>query len=299
MTVMKLLPRVHVGAPIRRGALTMFPLWTEHPEVVPGYVPADSAAGSVTVSELEQPAVPQLVIDNAADRPALVLEGEMVAGGLQHRVLNVTVLLPAGQPTVVPVSCVEAGRWGAADVSRLAGRHSAPSVRRRKNASVAASMQHGDRHSDQSGVWEEVAQQAARVGTASATQSLMDAGDAARPVVEDLTRDLLPLPGQRGMIVGISGSVRGLELFDSAAVFAHYFRRLVDGFAAEAVGASEAPTSSSAARQFIRTLQHLDVREAPAVGLGTDLSASAGDLAALGLRVEDRPTPLHLAAFAA
>lgn len=300
MTSTQLLPRLHVGAPLHSGALTMFPLWTEHPEEPPAYRPADENGAGVTISELPQPTVPQLAIDNAAEVPVLVLEGELVAGGLQHRVLNVTVLLPAAQQTVVPVSCVEQGRWGSHDTSRLAGRHSPPSVRRHKTASVTAAMRAGrGRRSDQGAVWDQVAEQATRHAAAPPTGSLLGVDDQIQTTVEEVTRALHPLPGQRGMIVGIGGTVRALELFDSAAMFEHYFRRLVDGFAGEAVGAPPVATPSSAARKFVRSLQHLEVHESPAVGLGSEISARDEHFAALGLRIPDRPTPVHLAAFAA
>lgn len=93
--------------------------------------------------------------------------------------------------------------------------------------------------------------------------------------------------------------MRALELFDSAAVFEHYFRQLVHGYAAEWLHVPPAHTSSNAARKFVRALQHVEARETPAVGLGTEISGSNQQVAVLGLRVEDRPTPVHIAAFAA
>ena len=299
MAPTQLLPRVHVGAPIHRDALTLFPLWTEHPEVQPTYRPADDLPGAVTVGEMPEPDVPHLLVTNGSNQAALLLEGELVAGGLQHRTLNLTILLPAGARTPVPVSCVEHGRWGDRADSKFAGRHAAPSVRRRKTASVAHAMRKGERWSDQSGVWEEVASRATAMDAAPPTGSLLDVDDLARPAVEVLTDDLRPLPGQRGMIVGIGGEVRALELFDSAEVFAHYFERLVDGFATEAIDVPATPTSSSAARKFIRSLQHVQVHESPAVGLGTEISGTTEHLALLGLRLDEQATPVHLAAFAA
>src|SRR5688572_8654499 len=137
MATTQLLPRVHVGAPIHREGLTLFPLWTEHPEASPSYRPADDLPGAVTVGEMPEPDVPHLLVSNGSGEAALLLEGELVAGGLQHRTINLTILLPAGAQTAVPVSCVEHGRWGGRADNVFAGRHATPSVRRRKTASVA------------------------------------------------------------------------------------------------------------------------------------------------------------------
>ena len=47
---------------------------------------------------------------------SLLLEGEMLEGGWQHRVLDCDLLLDAGGSYVAPVSCVEHGRWHGGEV---------------------------------------------------------------------------------------------------------------------------------------------------------------------------------------
>src|SRR5687768_7567021 len=91
------MPRIHVGAPINRGALTLFPLWTEHPEAEGDYVTGATAEATktLTVDELDQASVPHLLAKNSGGAPVLLLEGEVLAGGLQTRVLNLSILVPA------------------------------------------------------------------------------------------------------------------------------------------------------------------------------------------------------------
>ena len=285
MNATAVLPRIHVGAPSQRGGLTLFPLWTEHPEPPASFVTGDAATDLIAISEMPTPTVPQLALTSMADVPVLVVQGELVAGGMQHRVLNVTVLAPPAAQLTVPVSCVEAGRWSGAADNRLAGRHSSPTVRGRSAAA------------DQGAVWDAVAQHAARTHTGSVTQSFVDVENATRETVGSLTGDLAPLPGQRGVIAGIGGRVVGLELFSSTKAFEAHFRRLIEGYAADAIGTPSVATSSSTARAFVRAAAKLPWTQKPAVGLGTELSAHDGTLTATGLRVDG--TPVHLAVFAA
>lgn len=56
--------------------------------------------------------MPLLTVVNHADSPVLLLDGEELVGALQDRVLNSTVLLPAHAWLMIPVNCVEEGRWG-------------------------------------------------------------------------------------------------------------------------------------------------------------------------------------------
>jgi len=79
-----------------------------------GYVVLDDALarGWVTVSEVgEGGHVPELKVVNRGDVAVLLLDGEELVGAKQNRVLNLTILVPPQHTTIIPVSCVESGRW--------------------------------------------------------------------------------------------------------------------------------------------------------------------------------------------
>src|SRR5260370_19892305 len=70
------------------------------------------AQGKVRVTELNAGGcVPELRLENNADIPVLLVDGEELVGAKQNRVLNLTILAPAKRTTIIPVSCVDAGRW--------------------------------------------------------------------------------------------------------------------------------------------------------------------------------------------
>ncbi len=291
--------RIHVGAPINRGALTLFPLWTEHPEADGGYVtgPAAEADKALTIDEMEEAAVPQLRANNHGASPVLLVEGEVLTGGLQTRVLNVSVLLPAMRSLTVPVACVEAGRWGDRRRSRRGANHSPPTLRRHKTASVNRAKIHGRRLADQAAVWASVSDYEQRLAAPSATSSYADVVDHRTADVESMTQGLAPLPGQRGVVVGIGGTVRGVELFDRAATFADYFDSLLVGSAVEALGAEPAATPSAGARRFMRHLAEANWSWGDAVGLGREITVESDHLTGSGLGWSADRSPVHLAAF--
>ncbi len=55
--------------------------------------------------------VPDLRVINRAEKMVLILDGEELVGAKQNRIVNTTILVAAQSTLVIPVSCVEQGRW--------------------------------------------------------------------------------------------------------------------------------------------------------------------------------------------
>ncbi len=55
--------------------------------------------------------VNELLIINKGSAAVLLMDGEILEGAKQNRVVNSSILVPAGVQLKIPVSCVEAGRW--------------------------------------------------------------------------------------------------------------------------------------------------------------------------------------------
>ncbi|MBT8446990.1 MAG: hypothetical protein KJO38_07570, partial [Gammaproteobacteria bacterium] len=91
----------------------MFPLLSEQNSPLDYLLLGDAVEnGWARVQEVSDSGnVPELRVENKADRPVLIMDGEQLIGAKQNRVANLTLLLPAGKTTVIPVSCVEQGRW--------------------------------------------------------------------------------------------------------------------------------------------------------------------------------------------
>src|SRR3712207_5802738 len=118
--------RLHVGGGTSRGALTVFPVWSEY-DGRRGY---SSDPSSIDLAErAEGASVPVLVASNGGDRPVLMLEGQVLEGGWQNRVLARSVLVPAQSELEVEVACVEAGRWHGGRRHTSRGRRTSPRVR--------------------------------------------------------------------------------------------------------------------------------------------------------------------------
>src|SRR5947207_8759256 len=65
----------------------------------------------VSIREKDDESVNQLTLTNTSDRPLFVLAGEVIIGGKQDRIIGANTMISAKATEVVPVFCVEHGRW--------------------------------------------------------------------------------------------------------------------------------------------------------------------------------------------
>ncbi|GAA3318194.1 ARPP-1 family domain-containing protein [Arthrobacter ramosus] len=90
--------RLHVGVGSTLGPLTILPVWTAGP----GQLGVSTGThADIAVTELASGAqVGKLTVTNNGPRPALLLEGELLEGGQQHRTCARDVVLGAGTHTL-------------------------------------------------------------------------------------------------------------------------------------------------------------------------------------------------------
>jgi hypothetical protein len=118
--------------------------------------------------------VPELRFENAGDRPVLLLDGEELVGAKPNRVLNLTIPAPAKKTLLIPVSCVDVGRWHMTTSAFTTGSQVMYSRARAARAvHVTKSMRTtGTRRGDQAALWDDIAQKAARIDAQSSTQAM-------------------------------------------------------------------------------------------------------------------------------
>ena len=187
------------------------------------------------VEELDdRGSVPELRVVNRGSLPVLILEGDELIGAKQNRVVNSSVLVAADSELVLPVSCVERGRWSRR--SRPFSPGSATphlSLRHLKSRSVHDSLRRGRGHrSDQGAVWEEVDCLAHLHDSPSPTDALQDTRDGLSEKLkafEDLSNEIPE--GTRGVVVAIGDRAVALEVLAGPRSFSKVFPKLLAGYA--------------------------------------------------------------------
>ena len=284
----ELLGTLTIGQPTHHHNLTFFPLlWPQDQE--PSYTLLSTAieAGEAVVEEVnESGSVPNLAVQNHCKRPLLIPEGEILIGAKQNRVINVTVLVAAGVKFVLPVSCVEAGRW------RYQSRHfeskfcAPPSLRNKKLRAIQKNRSAGGPPlSNQNEVWDEVRKCLDGVAAHSATSSLTDAFVSAEETLKDHCKRLVMPEGAAGILVGRHNRIIGMDLFDSPTTLKTLWARLSDAYFFDALRdpAAAKPTSVVHAQRFIERLGGAAKPRIPALALGDELEIAGEGLVGAAL----------------
>ena len=262
------LPRLHVGAGTTIGALTTFPLWVQAPSVRGLHW----SGTELTIAEIAgSPSVDELTVINRSNRPAVLLEGDLVEGGLQHRMVAASGLVAAGTTGMLAARCIEQGRWN--------GQQDHQATRRRAPYSVyAAERDHGGA-ADQGDVWRRIDRFEQRLGhtpSASMIDHLARRPAPQMPLVE----------GQRGVIIGIGGRVVAAEIFGRSHGLASRWAGIVGAAWLDALSAPTLATPAEQARDLVRQINPISLRTISGAGLGRRINAQVGPLALRGLTMD-------------
>ena len=206
-----------IHPPARVDGLTVFPICLSRTtDRLDGVMSMADALdrGVLVVEELASAQVSRArFINKSRDRMIFLMAGEVLTGGKQNRTLQSDALLGPSSSTVLPLYCVQKGRWrGGGKFS--SGSLVAPQAVRERAAAKAG----------QDAVWSEVARANRRLKSATASDDLaaaMGKPENARRLASLRGRITPHLPrGCVGVVVAVRGRIVGADLFNSPELLA-------------------------------------------------------------------------------
>ena len=284
--------------------LAIFPLLSSY-AVGLDYITLDEALteGVIEIMERDEAgSVPELQVVNKSPCMILILDGEELVGAKQNRIVNTSILIQGKSKTLIPVSCVEQGRW--AYESRAFGsedRLMAAQLRAKKSEQVHRSIRSSDGfRSDQSAIWEEISSRAARMEADSPTMAMAEIYKKKRSLLADYIEHFRLVEMQIGAVFMINGKVVGLDTFGRAETFGKIFRKMIESYALDAIDWSErksyGKTLKSNVTKFLWAASNATVESHQSVGLGTDIRLESRTITGFALAHEEKI--LHLSVFA-
>ena len=304
---------IDIAPPVSFENLLMFPLVLRDDEQpgVPEYRTLDAGLnhGEVEITEIsEQGSVPELRVMNRGSSPVLIVDGEELVGAKQNRVVNLTILAAPQSDLIIPVSCVEAGRWR----SRSKGFTSAPraqysSGRAKRMSQVTRSLANdGMAYSDQAEVWSDIADKFAQLKTSSPTGAMEALFTHHGSFIDACVERCQPVARQVGALFAVDHRIVGFDLFDSPETLRALLPKLVRSVALDALDRrgdvssarteAKKATTTFAAALFLGTVSTAGSHASPGVGLGTNLRITGQGVT--GAALVNQEHLVHLSAFA-
>lgn len=246
------LDRANIHPPIQVGPVTIFPISLSREVALGGLLTADEALKKkvLTVEELKSAEVARAKFSNTSKTHMIFLmAGEVLLGGKQNRTLTTDALLGPGTSTILPLYCVQRGRWTGG--KKFAGGTTVAPMSVRSKAAQGAG---------QRAVWTEVARANRRLGSRTDSDDLGEAMKKKENIerLAKIRKRLGPKWPRNcaGIVVARGGKIVSADLFNSADLFERMRDKILDSTLADVTDAKgrgkvEAPTQQ-AVRNYLQ-----------------------------------------------
>lgn len=174
--------------------------------------------------------VTQIGVKNNSQSYVMILDGEGISGAKQNRISQTTIVLSPFSETIIPVNCIERGRW-----SYSAGRNFnksdysiSPKMRDRK----AEILKNKENHRLQGAIWDEIDELSGKFNTRSVTDDLGEVLDYASR--ENNFQDIDKLLNEQCNGYIVFGTERPfIELFGNDRFRKHYMKKNIKSWVAD------------------------------------------------------------------
>lgn len=233
--------RAALLTPIQVDSLTLTPIvaaGASVPEEDVDVVTLDEAFKQklVAIKEKEDETVNQLTLTNRSERPMFLLAGEVIIGGKQDRIIGQNTIIAANQTHVVPVFCVEHGRWSEGDTGRVfASGEALAHGRLRAQASF----------NGQSEVWAEVSRKNQELKVRNSTDTYRNVASKQSGGALAYQEKQIDLAISRvsptdrakmiGFVVALNGKIATVDMFNSPRLYRKLETKLVRSYITEAI----------------------------------------------------------------
>lgn len=240
MSVIKnYLNKISLSKPIKYENMVIIPIKIQNIENLDFYTLKEAEAkSSIVISEVtESGSVNNLKIMNKSDKEVLILDGEELIGAKQNRSINISVLIAKRTEVVVPVSCVEAGRWRYESENFKSGDNFISStIRRNRDLRVRESLKnYGNFQSNQGEVWSDIDDLSEDLNTESDTSAFHDTIKQNKSSIKDYVDNFPLFKDQSGLIVWINDELQGFESLYNYRTYKKFHKNIVQSYVLDAI----------------------------------------------------------------
>ena len=218
----------------------------------------------IEVGEVNQDGnVNELLVHNYSQKFVFLMDGDILEGAKQNRVLNTSVLLAPQTRTKIPVSCVESGRWHYESGSFQPSDHVAPvNLRENKSSNVTNNLeQNMGYNAEQEEVWNSVSGYAAAHDVYSKTSNLTDIYNETANSYSTWIDSFNYHPEANGVIFYKNNQPFVLDIFHRTEIMREYYPKLLRGVLFEMRQLKDSFQPMTDAEASYKTLDFMDIIE--------------------------------------
>ncbi|WP_337872608.1 DUF6569 family protein [Ignavibacterium sp.] len=255
--------------------------------------PSAIAKNFVEVREVSfSGSVNNLELVNNSDKYIFFLDGDILSGAKQNRVLNTSVLVAPNTKLNIPVSCVEQGRWRSVSSKFSPKDYISPdSLRAIKLKAVNKNLRRGRGHfADQGEVWEEVDKFLRIHKSISTTMDFTKVYEDKEKDFDDFVKQFSVNNESNGVAMFMDNSPLGIDIFNRTDIYQEYFPKRLRGIALEVLNLKDKENTMTEAEANYKTLslfdelEKLKYTEHDGVGIGKEKRYNNDKLVALELK---------------
>jgi len=207
----ELIEALEVGEPIYYENLTIIPVYST---CIQDYSTLDEAldCGWLEISEVDGGSVPKVKVTNRSGNYIFIMGGEILTGCRQDRIVGRGVLLrPRARNVIIPVYCVEQGRW-TYESETFHSKRNLGTCRLRAEGQKAAP-------SAQMDIWDRVSTINESMGLSSGTSRFQKAyeSDETRRRISRVEKHMERIPNLYpvaiGAVIGVGGRISSVDIF--------------------------------------------------------------------------------------
>lgn len=289
---------LELGEEVTIDELSIFPVLRKGILRVSPLMDLDEAvdSGLFTVTEIsEGGSVPELKVVNESDWRVIVFDGEELVGAKQNRVINITVIVRPNSTLIIPVSCVEQGRWSWHSRKFAASKaFMSPRMRGQKFSQVSASLERGAGFgSDQGAIWEEISSKAGRLGVDSRTRAMKDIFDRFHTSDSKLKKMVNHQEDQVGYLAFIRGGFAGGDIFSCKRLSERKFYKLMRSYHLDTLDESLEFSKIPVSKLFA-DLEASEVKKIKSPGAGSELRFLGSDIQGSAIVIDEEVAHLTI-----
>jgi hypothetical protein len=222
--------------------------------------------------------VNNIYVFNLSDKYVFFMDGDIIMGAKQNRVINTSVLLAPNSKTTLPVSCVEQGRWESRSSHFKSTDYIAPQkLRANKAQSVKQSREkNSTAYADQGIVWNNVSAYSELLNVHSATDNIRDVYEEVKVDLESFLNQFNPEENANGVAIFTDDNLLSIDLFNRTEIYKEYFPKIIKSAAMEIVHLEKKESKLTKAEAEYKTVTLFDKLEGveysthPGVGVGEE-----------------------------